>query len=83
MSQIFFYLSAILVGWLLHKGVGLIIQTIKNRNVNRNGTHPVTISEKHIQDCILPNNRGKSIDIIAKNLADNKIDPDFQIDFSI
>lgn len=37
------------------------------------------ISHKRLEDMILPNNKGRSIDDIVKNLKKNGVSPDFHL----
>lgn len=82
MKQLLFCLLAIIAGGILHKIVSFLSPFIHKRKANKTEYPPVSISENHIQDCILPNNRGKSIDTIASKLISDQIDPDFSVDFS-
>ncbi len=89
MEQFIFYLSAILLGVLLSVALEFVAKLVKKKRLSVNveldeRTHDsqFDISEDHIQDCILPNNRGKSIDIIVENLKAHNVDPDFAVDFS-
>lgn len=81
MEQLKFYLSAVLVGILSSVVLELAGKAIQKKQLVVNEDRRNIISENHIQDCILPNNRGKSIDVIVENLKAHNIDPDFTVDF--
>ena len=90
MEQVIFYLSAVLLGVLLSVGLEFLAKVLKQQQLKKeaesnaiiNENQYFDISEDHIQDCILPNNRGKSIDKIVENLKNHSIDPAFKVDFS-
>lgn len=80
MNNLFFYTSAVAIGGALSGIINLAVVAMKKRNTLK--TTELHISENHIQDCILPNNRGKSIDAIVKNLKKHGVDPVFFVDVS-
>ena len=82
MEKVIFYFSAVLLGMVLCGILDFAMRFLKKRKATAVVEQSVTISEGHIQDCILPNNRGKSIDVIVHNLKSHNIDPDFSVDFS-
>lgn len=41
-----------------------------------------TIDITHIEGCILPNNKGKSIDNVVETLKNNNIETEFSLDFN-
>lgn len=84
MEKVIFYSSAVLLGIVLSGVLEFVVRAMRKRKAFVVAEKPatITISENHIQECILPNNRGKSIDVIVQNLKTNNIDPDFSVDFS-
>lgn len=81
MIQIAAVLAGVLVGFMIEN----VSKAKKKRHAAVKPEHAersVSISEDYIQTCILPNNRGKSINLIVENLKNQNIDPDFTVDFS-
>lgn len=71
--------SGILCGLLFDFLIRLLINkmsAVHSRN------HFNTISQKHIQDCILPFNQGRSIDLVVKTIKEDNIQVDFNFDCS-
>ena len=64
--------------------ISLLFATFLFNEVRRTkkNSRKVTISTEHIEECILPNNKGKSIDDVVELLKQSDVPQEFSLDFS-
>ncbi len=71
--------AGILCGILFDYLIRLLINKV---SVYRAHNDFNTISEEHIQKCILPFNQGRSIDLVVNSIKEDNIQVDFYFDCS-
>lgn len=85
MNEIINYAIAIVVAIIGTLSVATLIYRVgffKEKSDCRISGMKCTISKESIEKCILPNNRGKSIDEVFQKLETEGIVPEFHIDLT-
>lgn len=83
MDKIFYFCLILIVGILCGLLFDFLIRLLINKvSETRSRNHFNTISKKHIEDCILPFNQGRSIDLVVNTIKEDNIQVDFNFDCS-
>ena len=77
MPDVIYYLITAVLSIVLALLIFFMFLRVKKQKSNIK----CTIDKTHIEDCILPNNRGKSIDDVVETLKNSNIETEFSLDF--